>query len=349
MTALLLMDAPEVQQDPDRWRQLRRGGITASEVAAMLGVCNPEHGSPFALYCAKTDPEAEDVGDSDALTRGRHLEPYVLERFAGIRPELELHPGGLWCSSGRSWQMATFDALAVDTGRLQPSLQPLRHFLELSTVDPTVVYPVEIKTSATYHGWGEPGTDQIPDAYRAQALAQMDVWDAEIVLIPVLFMVPWKVRVYAIRRNADTDADIAMIRAECERFLNRIADHDPPEVDWTPATTAALKTIMPRRPEVTVHVPPNAARKYAAAFRRVRQDKERHRLAANELLALSGGASRIVTTSHGEEVEVASRRAFNRTDVDLKLLREKYPHIAKECEVETPVDAIWPGKWTKGE
>src|ERR1700754_3028780 len=110
MAPTLLMPQQGVDAQADLWKFFRKGGITASEISSVLGIAPDtwETASPFALFVAKTNDQ-EVIGDSDAMARGRHLEPYVAERYAETKPTLNIFPGGLYSSEDRNWQMATFD------------------------------------------------------------------------------------------------------------------------------------------------------------------------------------------------------------------------------------------------
>lgn len=347
MPAELVMSQSAIDNHPNVWKSARQLGISASQVAALLGIANPEYGSPYELYVEKVT--GQDMrGDSDAMARGRHLEPYVVERFADHRPELHIAEGGLYRNTERRWQMATFDRLAFDTDR-GGWLGPI--------TDPSTVYPVQIKTSALTprysdpgpDEWGEPGTDQIPAPYRAQCLAEMDTWGAELVIVPVLFMLSWKVEVYYLKRDRDAEGDIRLIREECEAFMQRIADQDPPPVDWTPATARALRTINPIVPGTRARIPRELADRYKAA--RLARDRADQRLglAVNQMMERSEGAASFYAVVDGQEVPVATRRKFTRHGIDGEKLRREHPAIAKDCEKVSPVDSLWAGSWAKGE
>src|SRR5262249_29822374 len=155
--------------------------------------------------------------DKDELIRGRVLEPYVANAFGESRPWLELHPGGLYASQDRPWQMATFDRIALDMSELD--LRPLS--LQSERVVSRAGQPVEIKTSIPGDHFGEEMTDRLPVHIRAQGMWQLDVYDADIVWVPVQFMMPWHLRVYCIERTDAVESDLALMREEAVMFLDR--------------------------------------------------------------------------------------------------------------------------------
>jgi putative phage-type endonuclease len=334
-----MMLQEEIDADPKRWKALRRSGVTASEIAAILGLAPATQNSAWKVYAAKTTGEHFDA-DTDETLRGTHLEPYVAARFREDYPELNVITGGLYAARERPWQMATFDRLAYQQGMTAP----------------WTAFPVQIKTAVNkYHDgnlvWGDPGSPDIPVQYRAQCLWELDVADASEILIPCLFMDTWKLVTYRIERDADAKADIEAMRAAGEEFLNRLHTEDPPPVDWTPATTAALKTLYKDEPDGSVAIPVKLARRYRDAKAAEKRAKRRVGLATNQILDLAGNAKYITVGQRGRyrlnDDRVASRSVSNRTSYDHDMLRKKFPKAAKACERKTPVSALHPGRWTK--
>lgn len=311
MTARLLMTQAEIDADRDAWLARRRDGITGTEVAQLLGIS--PYGSPFSLYHAKID--GAETEDNDAMTRGRHLEPYLFDRFAGDHPWYHLLGGGLYSNTARPWQLATLDRIAADT----------------QAGDGAPLIPLEGKTWATRDGWGEPGTSEVPVHIRAQALWNLDTYGAEEILIPVLFMGPWRIDTYRLRRDdPDAESDIALMAEEAERFLHRIAERDEPDVDDRPATTDTLRRLHPSLEDRDVTVPRALARRYLRARLAKAAAEARLRQAQNELRARMGSAARAVARDDdGRITKVCSRSIGDPT------IREHTRHY----------DKLNPGKW----
>lgn len=333
-TTHLMMTQEEIDANPARWKDFRRQGVTASEIASIMGLAPATQSSAWKVFAAKTTGEDFDP-DTDATMRGTHLEGYVAARFKKDHPNLNVIPGGLFSTIERPWQMATFDRLAY----------PAEY------TAPWVTFPVQIKTSAMLDGWGDPGTDDIPVHYRAQCLWEMDVADADKILIPCLFIPNWKVHVYRIDRTDAVQADIEYMREAAEEFLDRLERDEPPPMDWTPATTAALKTLYRDEPEGEVAIPVKLARKYRAA--RIAKVAAEQRLgqATNEMLALAGNAKYLTVGQRGKyrknDDRIATRSVGKRRTYDTEKLRTRHPDAAKDTERETPVVALHPGKWSK--
>jgi putative phage-type endonuclease len=299
------MSADVVERNREAWKRQRRQGITASEIASVLGIAPDEWQGPFALYHSKvTGQDYRD--DSEAMMRGRILEPYVLERFAQARPDLSIRPGGLYCHGDRSWQMATFDALVEDEpDRLVWTRDKAGIFNTLK--------PAQAKTSGTVEGYGEDGTSVIPGYYRAQALWEMDTAQADTVYVPVLFMVPWRVRVFVLHRDTEAQRDIDFMLEQAQAFRSRVEHRNPPAVDWRPSTTATLRAIHPDLEDTSVKIPVALRLRYAAARRSKKIADRRVTQAANEIRARMGSAARAhyVDPATGLEVPVVSRSKYD--------------------------------------
>lgn len=346
----LLMRQTDIDQDRTRWMGLRRVGVTASEIAAVVGVAPPEYGSAWSVYAAKITGQ-EFQGDTDATLRGTHLEAYVADRFAAERPTLALGPGGLYHSKERPWQMATFDRLAFEARDKYAALAAaesgeLPYWADFYGKP---VIPVQIKTSATYEGWGPDGSDQIPVHYRAQCLQEMDVADAGEIIVPTLFVGDWKLRVYRIVRDSDAVKDIMLLRKAAVEFLDRVAHEDEPEIDWTPATTKALKTLRPELVEGEVFIKAKLARRYKAARIAVAKAERQLAQASNEIEHAAGDAKFVMAKINGQPVKIATRLHYPKTGgYDIPALVAKHAKLmARNKRPDITVDSMTPGTWAK--
>lgn len=294
MTALLVPAATE--QD---WLAARRRGITASEIAVILGLAPPSQDSPFALYHRKRGdlPELE---DSDALERGRVLEPYIAGKFAALHPEFAVAGDGreLYAHPLREWQLATpdrrlHDIQGTDAESYSPDAEP--------------VAVLECKTDAgeDIEVWGEDGSDDIPVHYRCQVLWQMDVLGVDTGYVACLAMRSWRIRVYQLHLDERAREDLSLMRREAREFRSRLDLAVPPDVDWRPPTTAALKRLHPGLKEDTeVAVTTQLARWYLAACRNLKAAERRKALYENRIREQLGAGHRAVDRRTGQVVAV---------------------------------------------
>ena len=287
--ALLLLphDAPR-----DDWLAARRQGITASEIAVILGISPWD--SPFNLYWRKLG-EIPETFQTDAMSLGTYLEPWIADRWAEDHPEWWPGMGGLWASDNRPWQLCTPDRLlfrGIPTGG--PGTPP--------DPDESVL---EIKSAGSYDGWGPDGSDLIPPYYRAQVLWQLDTLGLEVAHVTCFFLATRSRRDYVVAWDHD---DIAIMRHAARQFLDRLERRDPPPVDDHSATTAALKALWPKvEPEATATVPDPLADDWAAACAAYKQAEARKKGIENRLRSVMNNAKYAV---RADGSKVATRSVY---------------------------------------
>lgn len=317
MSAVLIPTSSEAE-----WLEARRKGITASEIAVVMGLS--PYSSPYKLYHQKTGVLPPD-DETAAMERGKVLESYIADKFAKAHPEFALLGTGreLFAHPDRPWQMAT----------------PDRNICELLTVDPyygrTAAYGdllavLECKTDAGSEDWGEDGTDEIPVHYRAQVLWQMNVMGVETAHVACLRIRDWKLRTYLITLDDAAWHDLSLMIEAGRDFLDQIDTGDAPDVDYRPATSAALRmmhTGVDQDREVLIGR--QLAISYRAAQRRYKEAEQRKDELTNRLLAAMGTAQYAVDARTKETI--ASRSVSHPRRVSTALLRERYPAIAAEC------------------
>jgi putative phage-type endonuclease len=287
-TLILGGDAPR-----EEWLAARRQGVTASEVAVIMGLVPGTWNSPLALYLTKRGEIPEDDSDNEAMALGRYLEDYVCQRFADRHPEFILQGTGreLYASENDPQMLATPDRI-------------VREETYQAWTEPVAV--LEAKTSNDTAEWGDDGTDEIPVRYRCQVLWQMSVMGLTTAYVACLFLHARHVRVYEITMNADAEHDLVILRAAAEAFLERVRDGRPPAVDWLQATTRALKSLHPGLEDVDVAVPAYLARQYRAAHAAAEKADQRKKLAEN-LIRARLGTGRRVTDPSGNVIAVRQK------------------------------------------
>ena len=287
MTAVLIPTASEAE-----WLEARRQGITASEIAVVMGLS--PYSSPYALYHQKLGnlPQQE---DSLAMAIGRRLEGFVCDLFAEQHPEWYVHGDGreLYAHPDRPWQMATPDRLVYESHHPYPGR-------ELATYD--------AKTAASYDGWGDEGSDEIPVHYRCQKLWQMDVAGVTTGYLGCLFLHSRQFRVYELTMDMHAAGDLELMRHHAEQFLKRLDAGDEPDIDWRPATTDALKRLHPSVEDRDAIVRVRTASAYRTAVLRYRAAEQRKNEMTNRLRAEMGSAQRAVTA---RGVPVATRQVYD--------------------------------------
>ena len=314
-----------VRAGSGNWRRARAQGIGASEIAMALGIAPPTWGGPTTLYYRKRG-ELPDDFDNARMEWGRRLENTILERFFECHPELDgkRRTGRLYQSKERPWQLATPDAVVMDT---RHGFTYDKHPGAPRTAwgVPTVV---QAKTGSKTEGWGEPGTDEIPVYYRAQVLQEMDVVGARVAWVPVLFNGS-DYREYVVERD---QGDIDILRARGAEFWQRVVDGRPPTVDSLLATKRALNEAFRVEPDKFVQVEPSLVEKYWRAKAVADRAEALRQRYENELRALMADASAAMA---GLEL-AATRTTYTQRAFDLARFREENPELAAKYETKEP-------------
>lgn len=243
MTAVELLSADEARPTNPKWHELRRAGISASEIAAVLGISPWE--SPFSLYWQKQEGWQTEINDE--MSAGTRAESVIADWFADECDPLEnllICRAGLYSHADRQWQLATPDRLVYirDNGYTPGALLECKYLV------------------GGWDGWGEPGTDEIPVHYRAQCLWQLDVLEVDEVYVAAWHGATF--RAYTVRRD---EKDLRVMRAAGEDFMHRLAEDDPPDIDGHAATIGTLKLLHPSLEDREQEISPTVAEGYRRA------------------------------------------------------------------------------------
>ena len=185
------------------WLQQRRTGVGGSDVAAILGLS--KYKTPLQVYQEKRG-EIEPQADNDAMRWGRYLEPVVRQAYADetgnevrVIDQIVRHPI-------YEHMIANLDGFVI------PEAGPRRVF--------------EAKTARTADGgWGEPGSDQIPQPYLLQVQHYMAVTGFVVADVAVLIGGS-DFRLYEVPEDRELQD---MICDACTEFWERVKAGEPPE------------------------------------------------------------------------------------------------------------------------
>lgn len=328
MTAVELLPPAEAVHGNDRWYEVRRGGITASEIAIVLGIS--PYGSPFSLYWQKLNDWRDD--GNEFTSAGRHLEDAIADWWMAECDPLEnlvAAPAGLYANAERPWQLATPDRLLHEAcpccsdGQCTCGLYGNCSDCYNTGLGGPAHALLECKWVAySWDGWGEPGTDEIPVYYRAQALWQLDTLDVDEVHFAVLG--PGGFRAYGpIRRDRN---DLAVMRREGLLFHQRLQNGDAPDLDGHSATISALRKLHPSVGEGDVEVDVELAVKYRVARAAKKVAEERIAECEAEIRAALGSEfNRAVCNGK----LVASRSVYDQSgdSAELTALEDDWPVV----------------------
>lgn len=288
----------------DSWLNWRRGGIGASDIAAVAGL------SPFAtpamVYLQKVGllPDSEDEEWQDIA---RELEPVIASLYERRREGWRARAmQDMVTNSERPWMRATLDGHAW--------------LIE----EPANLMPFECKTTVRWNGdWG----DEPPDYYQCQAQWQMAVTGADLVILAALID-GRRFRWWEIPRR---QGEINWLVSIGEAFWQRVLEHHPPPIDDTEGTNAALKTVYREREREAVDLNADEL-ELVHDYREARDSRLRaekaERQVESRVVALLEGAEEACW--QGEPVVRWSRH--ERTTDDMEALRE----LCAEAGIDIP-------------
>ncbi len=346
MSYTIVIPPGAANPDNPAWHEARRAGVSASEIAAVLGISPWE--SAFSLYWRKVN--GWEVEGNEEMSTGRYCEPAIADWAAdAIDPNenLVLAPAGLYASTERPWQLATPDRLVhmacpdCEGAGTYTSGRLVFECPDCQGKGGPLLAVLDCKWTARWDGWGDEGSDDIPVYYRAQLLWQCDTLGVDDWFLPMLG--PGGFRLYRGRRD---DADLAVMRAEGETFARRLADLDPPDIDSHTATLGTLKRLHPDVEDVDVEIPAAVAAEYDTARAAADEADARKKLAEARIREALGKGRRAVLAS-GEKV--ATRSVYTQRRVDVEALRADHPEIAEKVTVVSTVDKLMPARRKKAQ
>ena len=199
--------------DRTEWLAERRKGVTSTDIAAIAG-----H-SPWAtaldVYLDKLGLLPERPMNPQ-MAWGLKLEPLVAEAYTERTGHRLVVPDPALFVGYRPWMRATPDRLTEGSNL------------------------VELKTSRFGQGFGEEGTDDIPEAYILQAQWQMLVLDRSFANVAVLIGGS-DFRVYRVERNTDLIQSLVALAGD---FWRRVENRQPPEPDFGHPNTPKLLSLL---------------------------------------------------------------------------------------------------------
>jgi putative phage-type endonuclease len=260
-----------VRQRTPEWLAARENGIGASQAAAAIDISPWQ--SRVGLWAEKLGlvPPQE---PSLPMMVGTELEPLIARLYT--------------------------EATGVKIRRATMLRQHPEHAFMLASLDRRAGRkPIELKYSARGDGYGDPGTDEVPDDVLAQVLHQLAVVDENEADVAALIARRDQVQIYTIRRDAAAEA--AIIEREAE-FWRHVEMRTEPPLDGSDATHSYLRTRYPRDDGEVLEAD-EAMTRALGDLHAIRQEQdaagERRRELEASIQGVMGTASKIVAPGVG--------------------------------------------------
>lgn len=309
----------------ERWLEARRDGIGGSEVGALIGVS--EYETAFSVYNTKING-GKDLSHLSAVEWGHRLENVVAEKTAEEIGLTSRFGGGLWARTDNPILRVTPDRFATKKRAWK------------------AVGVIECKTSGDDDEWqsgsitaGGQGDGRAPLSYQAQLQWQLGI----------LGLKKGWLGCYVSNRErsfftVEVDFNFGwfdeMVNAAVTFWQGNVLKEEPPMHDLRhPKTEELLKQINPVVVHPSIDLPDDADvwlkdlhQKKLAAEKAEADLNE----AKNFFRMWTGDAGAgYWKDDDGKEHKVVSYPTVNGHRVDVEMLKEKYPDVAKAVTVES--------------
>lgn len=287
------------------WLEERRKGIGGSDIAAIMGL-SPWR-SAYQVYLEKRK-EVDDWAGNEASDWGKRMEPALRQWYSDTTGRAVRLPEKIMYHSKYPFMLASLDGF-TDDRRI-----------------------VEIKTARNGKGWGEPGTNEIPDYYALQAHHYMAVTGFEVADVPVsiaggppvLYEVP-----------ADMEIQ-EMIIDVCASFWLRVKEGTPPPpVTYSDAIqrfgqSASTGTVVATEGIIRDAIDLRAVRLSMKELEAMEEE-----IKGRLIIAIGDGGDALVDPE-GNQI-ATYRMAKSREYLDVALLKKEMPGIyAKYLKTSEP-------------
>lgn len=268
----------------EAWSKL----ISASKVPAILSMS--PWASPLSTWLEMTGRVEREQITSEAMDRGNILEPAILDWWLNYQ-----HRGEKWELDTQvtrwfeNWGIATLDGIAANPDGRDVG--------------------VEAKSTSKWEGWGAPGTDEIPQHYKAQVWWQfICAPEVETIYVPVLgpFL---DFREYVLHRS-ELDVDLGRVLEDVRAFYDSLTGDEPPALDGHKATVSIFAKLHQQinAKEIAV-IDDFLAAEYVDASLSLKAAEERERAARAQVLNVAKDAQYVDSESG---VRIARRQPTQR-------------------------------------
>ena len=256
------------EPDTAEWFQVRRDGITATDIAKILDLS--QHGNALSVWMDKRG-DTVDLGTHEAARWGQILEEPIAQEWAA-RNGASVRPVGVIANAVHGWQRASLDRLVQDCP------------------DGDGPCALEVKTRSAFLAgkWKL----SVPDDVLAQTTWQMHVTGLDHIHVAALIG-GQRLREFRVDREPQVEA---LILREAERVWADVLGGFEPETDPTAVLLKILNVLNPDRDgdaEIPAAEGDALAAAYSAAQVAVRSAEQQKEAAKTAVVAALGSAERL--------------------------------------------------------
>ena len=268
-----------------KWLADRRSGLGGTDAAAIMGLSRFK--TPVQV-CLDKWGELPEQPDNDRMRYGRMQEPVIRQWYADTTGRSVTVPEGVVRHGKYPFILGSFDGL-TDDGRL-----------------------LEIKTAQRGDEWGEPGTDEIPDAYMCQVQHYMMITGlpvADVVVsiagtMPLIYEVP-----------ADREIHELFIDRECSFWNDHVLKHVLPDCQTADDVAFRFRKSLAKSiqatPEIVTTI--NELCQVREAAKRIKEQEEKLKLS---IMGIMGECDTLVGLNGKPLATWKSDKASARFDAD---------------------------------
>lgn len=288
----------------DEQREARRKGISATDVAAILGMNRWR--SPLQVQAEKLGLDEGRSGDTIVTLAGHALEPLVAQQYVRDNDGVEVRQGDVVVAAEDARLRCTPDYWVHRAGEAHRLLEIKCVFSPQSAAD-----------------WGAPETDEVPYPYLLQTQWQMGVTGMPEVDVARFF--GGRVAYYRVRRDADL---WGWVRDTCLAWWERHVERQEPvepgplDLDWlrrrAPPTSAPVAEATPEEASLLED--------WREAWARAQQAEADAKAAEARVLAILGPREGL----RSGDLKVTYRATKGRSTID-------WPSVTKELNIDPEV------------
>jgi len=287
------------------WLEWRRtNGFGGSDAAAAMGLSKFKSQTQLVLEKRGEIPFGE---DEEWLRWRLAMEDPILREYSARTGRVVVRPTAPVKSEDHPFMFTTYDGVCIGSGGASSNRV------------------VQAKTANVKEGWGEPGSDEVPDDYWIQVQHEMAVAKAPVADIPVLFYFS-RMEIYTV--VADPQFQATMIEQERALWSMVHSDAMPPVLSIKDAQ--ARWGRHSRLGRIIANAEVLAAIDELKAVDAAADDLEIRKEAAKLVIMSALGDLEAVASDDGELLLTWKAQA-GRRGLDSKRLQAEYPEAYAAC------------------